>query len=107
MGRGEKKIREKSDGPASAYYGGHSCPLHLFYRGFIKNEWRKPDVVTEGNVDMVQEGGLEPPPSFEDWLLRPARLPIPPPLQKKEDGRLPGTRTPNLQIKSLLLYRLS
>lgn len=30
---------------------------------------------------MVQERGLEPLSSFEDWLLRPARLPVPPPLQ--------------------------
>ena len=30
------------------------------------------------NLILVQEGGLEPPSSFEGWLLRPVRLPIPP-----------------------------
>ena len=55
---------------------------------------------------MVQEKGLEPPLPFGNWILNPARLPIPPLLQEPFNGGLHWTRTNNPQIKSLLLYQI-
>ena len=81
---------------------------------------------------MVQEKGLEPPLPFGNWILNPARLPIPPLLHAfisilpydlpygyfflllampyealAKYGGLHRNRTYNLQIKSLLLCQLS
>ena len=55
---------------------------------------------------LVQEEGLEPTLSLENWILSPARLPIPPLLPDGLDGGLPWNRTKNPQIKSLLLYQI-
>jgi hypothetical protein len=51
----------------------------------------------------VPRGGLEPPRSHEQRILSPVCLPIPPP-RHSTPGR---NRTCDLQIKSLLLSRLS
>ena len=57
---------------------------------------------------MVQEKGLEPPLPFGNWILNPARLPIPPLLHSlfMLSGGLHWTRTNNPQIKSLLLCQI-
>src|ERR1700736_1423999 len=53
------------------------------------------------------KGGTRTPTALGHWLLRPARLPIPPLSPLGSFGAPTRTRTWNQQIKSLLLYQLS
>ena len=57
---------------------------------------------------IVPKGGLEPPRSYEQRILSPLCLPIPPLRQRlhisSESG---GSRTHDLRIKSPLLFQLS
>src|ERR1700686_3899964 len=53
------------------------------------------------------KGGTRTPTALGHWLLRPARLPIPPLSLPGPFGAPTRTRTWNQQIKSLLLYQLS
>ncbi len=43
---------------------------------------KSPQVVSRAEVP---EEGLEPTPTYVDWILNPARLPIPP-LRRKREG---------------------